>query len=217
LREQNERALDGDPTQEWGVLSVRVGLTGGIGSGKSAVARFFAAWGAVIVDADVLAREVVAPGTPGFAHLAELWPAVIDATGTLDRAALSHIVFADGAARERLTAIVHPRVRAAAAALESAAPPGSIVVHVVPLLFEGDYWRTCDVNVLVVAPADVRIARVVARDGLTATEVQARISAQIDPQRAAQLADFVIDNDAGLALLEARARQVYDALQLRAA
>jgi len=193
-----------------------VGLTGGIGSGKSAVARFFSAWGAVIIDADVLAREVVAPGTPGFAQIAKLWPAVIDAKGTLDRAALSHIVFADAAARERLTAIVHPRVRGAADTLEAAAPAGSIVVHVVPLLFEGDYWRRCEVNVLVVAPSDVRIGRVVARDGLTAAEVQARIAAQIDPRRAARMADFVIDNDAGLPALEARARQVYDALRLRA-
>jgi dephospho-CoA kinase len=196
---------------------VRVGLTGGIGSGKSAVARFFSDWGAVIIDADVLAREVAAPGTSGFDEIAGLWPAVLDSSGLLDRAALSRIVFADPAARERLTAIVHPRVRRAADVLEAAAPAGSIVVHVVPLLFEGDYWRACEVNVLVVAPADVRIARVVARDGLTSAEVQARIAAQIDPLRAAQMADFVIDNDAGLAALEARARQVYDALRLRAA
>jgi dephospho-CoA kinase len=196
---------------------VRVGLTGGIGSGKSAVARFFSGWGAVVIDADVLAREVVAPGTPGLARIAELWPVVVDAHGSLDRAALSAIVFADAAARDRLTAIVHPRVRAAAAALEAAVPAASIVVHVVPLLFEGDYWRTCAVNVLVVAPAAARIARVAARDGLTPAEVEARIAAQIDPLRAAALADFVIENDADIAALEVRACTVYDALRRLAA
>jgi dephospho-CoA kinase len=192
---------------------VRVGLTGGIGSGKSAVARLFSGWGAEVIDADVLARQVVAPGTPGFAQIAELWPFVVSAQGSLDRAALSQIVFADAAARDRLTAIVHPRVREAAAALEAAAPAGAIVVHVVPLLFESDYWRRCDVNVLVVAPAGVRIARVMARDGLNPADVEARIAAQIDPQRAAALADFVIENDADIATLEARARHVYDALR----
>ena len=190
---------------------MRVGLTGGIGSGKSAVARLFAGWGAVVIDADVLAREAVAPGTPGLAEIAGLWPSVLRA-GSLDRAALSSIVFADGAARERLAAVVHPRVREAAAAQEAAAPPGSIVVHSVPLLFEGDYWRTCAVNVLVVAPPQTRIARVIARDGLTAAEVQARMAAQIDPERATALADFVVDNDGDLGLLEQRARSVYDAL-----
>lgn len=196
---------------------MRVGLTGGIGSGKSAVARFFSDWGAVVIDADVLAREVVAPGTPGLAQIAELWPTVVDAGGSLDRAALSRIVFADVSARERLTAIVHPRVRSAAAALEAAAPLGAIVVHVVPLLFEGDYWRTCAHNVLVVAPAEVRIARVVARDGVTPAEVKARMAAQIDPRSAAALADFVIENDADLTVLEPRARRVYEALRASAA
>lgn len=196
---------------------MRVGLTGGIGSGKSAVARFFSAWGAVVIDADLLAREVVAPGTPGFAQIAELWPAVITAGGSLDRAALSHVVFADDGARERLTAIVHPRVREAAAAREAAASPGSIVVHEVPLLFEGDYWKTCDVNVVVVAPVPMRIARVVARDGLTVADVQARMAAQIDPDRAITLADFVVRNDGDLPQLEARARAVYAQLQNRPA
>lgn len=196
---------------------MRVGLTGGIGSGKSAVARFFCAWGAVLIDADVLAHEVVAPGTPGLAKIARLWPAVIDSAGLLDRAALSRIVFGDASARARLTAIVHPRVRERAAALEAAAAGDAIVVHVVPLLFEGDYWKTCVVNVVVVAPPELRIARVAARDGLSATDVQARMAAQIDPDLAVGMADFVIDNDADLATLERRARRVYAELQQRAA
>jgi len=196
---------------------VRVGLTGGIGSGKSAVARFFSNWGAVVIDADVLAHAAVAPGTPGLAAIGRLWPEVITSEGSLDRAALSRIVFADTAARERLTAIVHPRVRERAAALEAAAPGGSIVVHVIPLLFEGDYWKTCVVNVLVLASPAVRIARVVARDGLNVNDIEARMAAQIDPGLAAGMADFVIDNEGDLATLERRARQVYAELQRRAA
>jgi dephospho-CoA kinase len=191
---------------------MRVGLTGGIGAGKSAVARFFSDWGAVIIDADVIARDVVAPGTAGFEQLARRWPAAITPTGLLDRAVLSRIVFADSAAREQLTAIVHPRVRDAAAALEAQVPAETIVVHVVPLLFEGDYWKTCAANVLVTAPAATRIARVTARDGLSADDVRARMAAQIDPAAAARLADFTIANDADLPTLEHRARDVYDAL-----
>jgi len=194
---------------------MRVGLTGGIGAGKSAVARFFSDWGALVIDADVLARDALAPGSVGFAEVTQLWPQAISPKGSLDRAALSHIVFADAAARARLMAIVHPRVRAAAAAREAAAAPGSIVVHVVPLLFEGDYWKTCDATVLVVAPPAARIARVVARDGFTADDVLARMAAQIDPEHAAAMANFVIDNDGDVATLERRARSVYDALQRR--
>lgn len=196
---------------------MRVGLTGGIGSGKSAVARLFGQWGAVIIDADVLAREVVAPGTSGQAAVAALWPQVVTPDGALDRVALSRIVFADPAARERLTSIVHPRVRAAAAALEAQSSPGAVVVHVVPLLFEGGYWRTCDANVLVTAPSHTRIARVVARDGLTEADVRARMAAQIEPDRAATMADYQIANDADLATLEARAHIVYRALLDRCA
>jgi dephospho-CoA kinase len=194
---------------------MRVGLTGGIGSGKSAVAQLFSRWGATIIDADILARAVVAPGTPGLAEVARHWPSVIDPSGGLDRAALAQIVFDDPRERERLSAIVHPLVRLAAAEQEAAAQPDAIVVHVVPLLFEGDYWRTCAVTVLVVAPPAVRIARVVARDGMTPDAVRARIAAQIAPERAAELADFVIENDGDLAALETRAQTVYDALERR--
>jgi dephospho-CoA kinase len=196
---------------------VRVGLTGGIGSGKSAVARFFSDWGAVVIDADLLAREVVAPGTSGFAEVAERWPNVVNADGVLDRAALARIVFADAAERDRLTAIIHPRVRGAAAECEAAAPAGSIVVHVVPLLFEGDYWQACAANVLVVAPLQTRVARVVARDGVTPHDVSARMAAQIDPERAAAMANFVIANDGDLPTLERRSRRVFEALRHRPA
>lgn len=196
---------------------MRVGLTGGIGSGKSAVARLFSDWGAAIIDTDVLAREVVAPGSAGFAQIAHRWPAVVNRQGSLDRAALARIVFADPAARDALTGIIHPRVRERAAEREAAAQPGAIVVHVVPLLFESDYAKTCDKTVLVVAPQPVRIARVIERDALTPEAVEARMAAQIDPVRAAGFADYVIENDGDLGVLEQRARSVYAALQSQSA
>jgi len=188
---------------------VRVGLTGGIGSGKSAVANLFAEYGATIIDADLLAREVVAPGTSGFAEIASRWPQTIR-DGALDRTALAAIVFADAGARAQLDAIVHPRVRALANEREAAAGEEAIVVHVVPLLFEGDYWKSCDRNVLVVAPHDARIARVIARDGWTREAIEARMAAQIDPEVARTLADDVIENDADRETLAHRARAVYD-------
>ena len=133
---------------------MRVGLTGGIGAGKSSVAEVFRERGAVVIDADALAREALAPGSTGARAVAAQWPAVVDAAGTVDRSALARIVFDDPGARERLNAIVHPEVRARAAELERAAPPGTIVVHDVPLLFEGEYWRSCDVTVVVIAPTE---------------------------------------------------------------
>jgi dephospho-CoA kinase len=141
-----------------------------------------------------------------------VWRAVINAVGSLDRAALSRVVFADAGALERLTTIVHPLVRAAAALRESSFAPDAIVVHVVPLLFEGDYWKSCAVNVLVVAPPALRVERVVARDGLSAADVRARMAAQIDPARALAMADFVVNNDGDLATLRARAHHVYLAI-----
>jgi len=191
---------------------VRVGLTGGIGAGKSAVARLFSDWGAVIIDADQLARDVVAVGTPGLAEVATLWPQTI-VEGSLDRAALSRIVFDDANAREQLNAIIHPRVRALAAEMDERAPAGTVAVHVVPLLFEGEYWKMCDATVLVAAPVEQRIARVIARDDWTRAAVEARMQAQIDPQRAREMAQFVVENDSDLATLEKRSRAVFDALR----
>jgi dephospho-CoA kinase len=190
---------------------LRVGLTGGIGAGKSAAAELFGQWGATIVDADLLAREVVAPGSDGLRAIAALWPDVVDASGTLDRARLAAIVFADDAARAQLNAIVHPAVRALGAQRERDAPDG-LVVHVVPLLFETDFWRTCDATVLVTAPLETRVARVIARDGVTPADVERRIAAQIDPAAARERATFVIENDGDRTQLRDRTRPVYDAL-----
>jgi dephospho-CoA kinase len=190
---------------------LRVGLTGGIGAGKSAVADVFAQWGASIVDADLLARDVVAPGSDGLRAIAAEWPSVVNADGVLDRARLAAIVFGNDAARAQLNAIVHPAVRALGAQRERDAPDG-VVVHVVPLLFETDFWHMCDATVLVTAPLEARIARVIARDGVTAAEVERRMAAQIDPAVARERATYVIENDGDLAALRDRTHPVYDAL-----
>ena len=193
------------------MAKLRIGLTGGIGSGKSAVASSFAQLGATVIDADVLAREVVAPGSEGLRQIRALWPEAVGAGGALDRPALAAIVFADDAARARLNAITHPLVRARAAELEAAAPDG-LVVHVVPLLFEGDFWRTCDKTVVVTAAAETRLARVVAREATDAAAVERRMAAQIDPAVARARADYVIENDGDLDALRERSAQVHAAL-----
>jgi dephospho-CoA kinase len=192
--------------------TLRVGLTGGIGSGKSAVAEMWRERGALIIDADVLAREVVAPGSDGFAAIGARWPVAIAADGTLDRAALAQIVFHDDTEREALQAIIHPRVRALSEAREAEAPAGTIAVHVIPLLFEGEYWKSCDATVAVFAPNDVRVTRVVERDGANAEGVLARMRAQIDPAIARQRTTYAIENDSDLTALRERANAVYDLL-----
>ncbi len=194
------------------MAKLRVGLTGGIGSGKSAVAAIFAERGATVIDADVLARDVVAPGTEGLRDIAAAWPEAIGADGALDRAALAAVVFADETARAQLNAITHPRVRARAYALECEAPDG-IVVHVVPLLFEGQFSRACDRTVAVIAPDEARIARVIARDATRREAVERRMAAQIDPSEARACADYVVENDGDLDDLRERAIAVYEALQ----
>jgi dephospho-CoA kinase len=157
---------------------LRIGLTGGIGSGKSTVSRLLGEHGAVIVDADAIAREVVAPGTQGLAAIVEAFgAAVLAADGSLDRPRLAAVVFADPEARGTLDGIVHPLVRARARELEAAAPPGAVVVHDVPLLAETGQGSAYDVVVVVEADPDMRVARLVER-GLTAEDARARIAVQ---------------------------------------
>ncbi len=191
---------------------MRVGLTGGIGSGKSTVARVWTECGALVIDADASAREAVAPGTPALAQIAALWPEVITVSGELDRPGLGRIVFADDEARHHLEAIVHPAVRAIALERERMAAPDQVIVHMVPLLFEVGYDQRCDMTVLVVAPVDERIARVCERDRLAPDEVRARMARQIDPDAARARADIVIENAGDLARLERQARKVYEVL-----
>jgi dephospho-CoA kinase len=190
---------------------VRVGLTGGIGAGKSAVAAIFGELGAYIVDTDVIAREVVAPNSDGLREIARVWPQAVRG-GALDRGALADIVFADPKARERLNGLLHPHIRRVALERESRAKPGQIVVHVVPLLFETGYDHLVDKSVLIVAPLEQRIARIVTRDKLDEGRVRARMAAQIEPERAREVADFVIENDGNLNHLREHTAAVYSAL-----
>jgi dephospho-CoA kinase len=191
---------------------MRVGLTGGIGAGKSAVATIFANLGAFVIDTDAIAREVVAPNSDGLMEIARVWPQAVR-SGGLDRAALAEIIFTDASARERLNALLHPHIRRVAMEREAYAKPGQLVVHVVPLLFETGYDRMVDKSVLVVAPLDQRVARVVERDKLDVARVRARMAAQIEPERARLNADFIIENDGNLDHLRERTREVYEALR----
>lgn len=190
----------------------RVGLTGGIGSGKSEVARILEDLGAFIIDADVLAREAVAPQSDGLLAIAHEWPSVVR-NGTLDRAALAEIVFADPMARERLNAIIHPFVRRLANERAKLAAPSQLIVDVVPLLFETGYEDLVEASILVVAPDDERIKRVLTRDGGTEASVRARMAAQIAPDEARKRAGYVIENDGNLKNLRERVREVYEELQ----
>jgi dephospho-CoA kinase len=188
--------------------NLRVGLTGGIGAGKSAVAKIFEDLGAFIVDTDALAREAVAHNSDGLMEVARTWPHVVRA-GALDRQALAEIVFADPAARERLNAILHPHIRRLAMERDARARPGQLIVHVVPLLFETGYDRLVDKTVAVVAPESERIARIVARDGIDEARVRARMAAQIDPEEARRRADYVLENDGGRDALRAKVAGLY--------
>jgi dephospho-CoA kinase len=182
---------------------LRVGLTGGIGSGKSEVSSRLARHGAVVVDADLLAREVVEPGTEALAEVvASFGRKVLAADGTLDRPALGAVVFADAEARRHLEAIIHPRVRARAAQIESAAVPESVVVHDIPLLVETGQAGRFHRVVVVDAPDDVRLNRLVSGRGLSVDEAQARIDAQASREQRLEVADHVVTNDADLAALD---------------
>ena len=173
---------------------LRIGLTGGIGSGKSTVSRLLAARGAVIVDADVIAREVVEPGTPGLAAVVEAVGAqVLAKDGSLDRPALAGVVFGDPEARRRLDAIVHPLVRARATQVAAGAPADAVVVHDVPLLVETGQAASYDLVLVVEADPATRVARLVQR-GLTAEDARARMAAQATDEQRRAVADVVLDN-----------------------
>lgn len=191
---------------------MRVGLTGGIGSGKSEVARIFEELGAFIIDSDVLAREAVAPYSDGLMQIARIWPQVVRNSG-LDRAALAEIVFRDPEARSRLNEIVHPHVRRLALEREAFAKPGQMIVHVVPLLFESGYLKDVDKTVVVIAPEEQRIARVTARDHISEAQIRARMATQIPPDEARRRADETIENDGDLSHLRERTQTVFERLR----
>ncbi|MEE6297205.1 dephospho-CoA kinase [Georgenia wangjunii] len=172
-----------------------VGLTGGIAAGKSTVSAELARRGAVVIDADVLARQVVEPGTDGLAEVvAAFGPDVLQRDGSLDRAMLAGLVFADKAALDRINAIIHPRVRAASAAAAAAAPPEAVVVHDVPLIVENSLAAEYDLVVVVGADEGVRIDRLMRERGMTREEAAARIRAQADDAARRAVADVWLDN-----------------------
>ena len=177
---------------------LRVALTGGIGSGKSLVAAELAARGAVIIDADVLAREVVEPGTPALAAIIDKFGPQIMRDGRLDRSQLGAIVFADPDARRDLEQIVHPAVRARAAELELAADPDAVVVHVIPLLVETGQQEDFDVVVTIDVDHETQIQRLIARNGFSRAEAAARVDAQASSEERRTAADVVVDNNGNL-------------------
>ena len=199
---------------------LRVGLTGGIGSGKSEVARRLAARGAVIIDADVVARAVVAFGTPGLARVAEAFGAgVLGPDGALDRERLGAIVFGDPDSRATLNAIVHPLVgewmRAAEQAAAAAADGDVIIVHDVPLLAENRRAGDFDLVIVVDVPPELQLERLVGQRGMTPDQARARIAAQASREQRLAVADLVIDNSGSLADLDRRVAAVWAHLQHR--
>lgn len=191
---------------------LRVGLTGGIAAGKSTVARRLAALGAAVVDHDVLAREVVAPGTAGLEAVVAAFGAVLTPLGQLDRAALATRVFADPEAMTRLNGIVHPLVDAAAAQAEAAAVAEGhdVVVHDVPLLVETGQAGHFDVLVVVDAPPELRVERLVAERGLAPDEAWARLAAQADDEARLAAADVVLDGSGRVAELEVQVDALWE-------
>ena len=187
---------------------LRVGLTGGIGAGKSEVSRRLVAFGAVLIDADAIAREVVAPNSTGLAEVAAAFGAdVLRPDGALDRERLGEIVFADPAKLERLNAIVHPLVGQRMTELETSADPDAIVVHDVPLIAENGLASAYDVVVVVDTSPPLQLERLVKMRGMSKEQAQARMAAQATREQRLAIADFVVDNSGSLAELD---RQVGD-------
>lgn len=192
---------------------MRVALTGGIASGKSTVADLLRDLGAVVIDADRLAREVVAKGTPGLAAVVERFgPGVLTQDGELDRPVVASIVFDDEDARRDLEGIVHPLVYAEIQRLGAQAPPGALVVHDIPLLAEAGRVEEYDAVLVVDAPVELQVARMVENRGWTRDEAESRIAAQATREQRRAIATHVIGNDGTLEELEGRARAIYEEL-----
>jgi dephospho-CoA kinase len=181
-----------------------VGLTGGIGAGKSSVATRLSEWGAMVIDSDRLAREVVAAGTPGLAEVvAAFGPEVLTPAGDLDRAAVARVVFADAGQRRRLEQIIHPLVRERVLELVAAAPEDAIVVNDVPLLVENGMTKGYDLVIVVLASERSRIDRLGRDRGMPEAEARARLSAQATDAQRREVADILIENEGTLADLRA--------------
>ncbi len=188
----------------------KVGLTGGIASGKTRVAEFFAARDVMVIDSDQIAREIVAQVAPALAAIRERFgEGVMAADGNLDRRALRAIVFADPAARRDLEAITHPAIRARMAELNAQAR-GPYVINAIPLLTEGGGRRDLDRVLVVDCPEDLQVARVVARDQVDESAARAVLTAQASRAARLAIADDVIVNDSDLAALEARVASLHE-------
>ena len=200
---------------------LRVGLTGGIGSGKSEVARRLAEHGAVLIDADVAARKVVEAGSPGLAQVAEAFgDEVLRPDGSLNRERLGEIVFGDPGLRSKLNAIVHPLVRAWMQEAERAAVQANgdaIVVHDVPLLAESRGTAGFDAVIVVDVPPDLQIERLVSQRGMPEEQARARMAAQAGREQRLAVADIVIGNSGSLDDLDRRVAEVWTDLKRRAA
>ena len=193
---------------------MRVGLTGGVASGKSTVSRMLAELGAVVIDADVLAREVVARGTDGLAEVvAAFGPAVLTSEGDLDRPAVGALVFADEAKRRTLEGIIHPRVRARAAEIEAAAPTDAVVVHDIPLLAETGQAGSFDAVVVVDVPSELQVERMVRDRGWSPEEAGSRIAAQAGRAERRAIATYVIENTGDLGDLRRRVTELFGQLR----
>ena len=196
---------------------LKVGLTGGIGSGKSEVSRRLAGYGARVIDADQVAREVVEPGTPGLSQVVETFGrGILAADGTLDRPLLGDVVFGDAELRAKLNAIVHPLVRDRIHELEQAADPGTIVVEAVPLLAEGGMAGLYDVVVVVDVPPRVQQDRLIRDRGMTRERAAARMAAQASREDRLAIAGIVLDNSGSLAELDREVGDLWAELCRRA-
>lgn len=190
---------------------LKVGLTGGIAAGKSVVARTLVDCGAVLIDADALAREVVAPGTDGLAAVVEAFgPGILAADGSLDRPALAAVIFGDEDRRKVLNGIIHPLVRARAAQLAAEAPADAIVVQDIPLLVETGQASSFDFVLVVEAPEDVRLDRMVRDRGMEPDAARARIAAQATAEQRAAAADVVLHNTGTPEELAAAVRRLWE-------
>jgi dephospho-CoA kinase len=191
-------------------MTTRVGLTGGVASGKSTVSAMLAELGAVVIDADVLAREVVAKGSPGLdTVVAEFGEEILTPDGELDRAAMGRLVFADEAARRRLEAIVHPLVYERTVELEEQASEDAVVVHDIPLLAESSRARSFAAVIVVDAPAELQLARMTGERGWTEEDARARIAAQASREERRAIATHVIENTGTREDLRTRVAEVY--------
>lgn len=192
---------------------MRVGLTGGVASGKSTVAGMLTDLGAVVIDADAIAREVVAAGTPGLAAVVEEFgEGLLTADGELDRPAMGSLVFHDESARRRLEAIVHPLVFERYAEQEAAAPEGALVVHDIPLLVESGRAAEFDAVVVVDVPRELQVERMLRDRGWSLVDAEARIAAQATREQRLAVATHVIENTGTLDELRARVAEVHAAL-----